>query len=95
MSKDRTDYLMNIEEVLGPKLLKKLPRFAVNFLKRRIHQDEMNDCIMKAEPYCGAGFFDEALKYVDIKYKVRGIENLDLTKNTSLHATILWEDRRL
>ena len=80
MSKDRTDYLLNVEEVLGPKLLKKLPRFAVNFFKRRIHQDEINDCIMKAEHYCGAGFFDEALKYVDITYKVRGIENLDMNK---------------
>ena len=80
MSKDRTDYLLNVEEVLGPKLLKKLPRFAVNFFKRRIHQDEINDCIMKAKDYCGAGFFDEALEYVGITYKVRGIENLDMEK---------------
>ena len=80
MSKDRTDYLLNVEEVLGPKLLKKLPRFAVNFFKRRIHQDEINDCIMKAEHFCGAGFFDEALKYVGITYKMRGIENLDMSK---------------
>ena len=80
MSKDRTDYLLDVEEVLGPKLLKKLPRFAVNFFKRRIHQDEINDCIMKAEHYCGAGFFDEALKYVGITYKMRGIENLDMSK---------------
>lgn len=80
MSKDRTDYLLNVEEVLGPKLLEKLPRFAVNFFKRRIHQDEINDCIMKAEHYCGAGFFDEALKYVGITYKMRGIENLDMSK---------------
>ena len=80
MSKDRTDYLLNVEEVLGPKLLKKLPRFAVNFFKRRIHQDEINDCIMKAEHYCGAGFFDEALKYVQITYKVRGLETLDMTR---------------
>ena len=80
MSKDRTDYLLNVEDVLGPKLLKKLPRFAVNFFKRRIHQDEINDCIMKAEHFCGAGFFDEALKYVGITYKMRGIENLDMSK---------------
>lgn len=79
MSKDRTDYLLNVEEVLGPKLMKKLPRFAVNFFKRRIHQDEINDCIMHAEHYCGAGFFGEALKYLDITYKVRGQENLDLS----------------
>ena len=80
MSKDRTDYLLDINKVLGPKLSKKLPRFAVNFLKRRIHQDEINDCIMHAEHYCGAGFFDEALKYVGISYRIRGEENLEPDK---------------
>lgn len=79
MSKDRTDYLLNVEEVLGPKLMKKLPRFVVNFFKRRIHQDEINECIMNAENYCGAAFFGEALKYLEITYKVRGQENLDLS----------------
>ena len=80
MSENRQDYLLDINKILGPKLCRKLPRFAINFLKRRIHQDQINDCIMKAEHYCGAGFFDEALKYVGITYKVRGIENLDMSK---------------
>ena len=35
---------------------------------------------MKAEHYAGAGFFDEALDYVGITYKVRGEENIDLSK---------------
>lgn len=73
---DRNKYLLDINEVLGPKLLKKLPRFAVNFLKRRIHQDEINDCILHAKDYAGAGFFDEALKYIGITYRIRGEENL-------------------
>ena len=77
MSEDRKDYLLDVEKVLGPKLMKKLPRFAVNFFKRRIQQDEINDCIMHAEHYKGAGFFDEALKYVDITFQIRGEENLD------------------
>ena len=77
MSEDRKDYLLDVEKVLGPKLMKKLPRFAVNFFKRRIHQDEINDCIMHAEHYKGAGFFDEALNYVGITFKIRGEENLD------------------
>ncbi|MBR5274541.1 MAG: glycerol acyltransferase [Bacteroidales bacterium] len=80
MSDNRQDYLLDVEKVLGPKLMKKLPRFAVNFFKRRIHQDEINDCIMKAEHYKGAGFFDEALKYVDITFRIRGEENLDPEK---------------
>lgn len=77
MSEDRKDYLLDVEKVLGPKLMKKLPRFAVNFFKRRIHQDEINDCIMHAEHYKGAGFFDEALNYVGITYRIRGEENLE------------------
>ena len=80
MSEDRKDYLLDVEKVLGPKLMKKLPRFAVNFFKRRIHQDEINDCIMHAEHYKGAGFFDEALNYVGITFQIRGEENLDPDK---------------
>ena len=80
MSEDRKDYLLDVEKVLGPKLMKKLPRFAVNFFKRRIHQDEINDCIMHAEHYKGAGFFDEALNYVGITYRIRGEENLEQGK---------------
>ena len=80
MSKDRTEYLIDINKILGPKLQKKLPRFAVNFLKRRIHQDQINDIIMNADPYHGVGFFDEALKYVGITYRIRGEENLDPQK---------------
>ena len=80
MSDNRTDYLLDINKVLGPKLVKKLPRFAINFLKRRIHQDEINECIMKAEHYKGVGFFDEALNHLKITFKIRGEENLDLSK---------------
>ena len=80
MSDNRTDYLLDINKVLGPKLVKKLPRFAINFLKRRIHQDEINECIMKAEHYKGVGFFDEALNHLNITFKIRGEENLDLSK---------------
>ena len=80
MSDNRTDYLLDINKVLGPELVKKLPRFAINFLKRRIHQDEINECVMKAEHYKGAGFFDEALNYLNITFRIRGEENLDLSK---------------
>ncbi|MBR5499856.1 MAG: glycerol acyltransferase [Bacteroidales bacterium] len=80
MYNNREDYLLNVDEVLGPKLRKKLPRFVVNYIKRRLHQDEINDCILKAEHYCGAGFFDEALKYIGITYKIRGVENLETDK---------------
>lgn len=80
MSKDRTDYLLDLNEILGPKMSAKLPGFVKRFLARRLHIKQINDCIMKAEHYAGAGFFDEALDYIGITYKVRGEENLDLSK---------------
>lgn len=80
MSKDRTEYLLDIEQVLGPELSRKLPRFVVKFLKKRIHQDDINQCILSAEHYKGAGFFDEALNHIGIKYRTRGEENIQMGK---------------
>ena len=80
MSKDRTDYLLDLNEILGPKMSARLPGFVKRFFARRLHIKQINDCIMKAEHYAGAGFFDEALDYIGITYKVRGEENINLSK---------------
>ena len=50
---ERESYLLDLDKMLGPKLRKKLPRFAINFLKRRIHQDDINGVIMSVEHYKG------------------------------------------
>lgn len=80
MLKDRTDYLLDIDEILGPEMAAKMPGFVKRFLKKRLHFKEINDCIMKADHYAGAGFFDEALNYIGITYRTRGEENIDVSK---------------
>lgn len=80
MLRDRTDYLLDLEEILGPKMSAKLPGFVKWFMKKRLHIEQINDCIMKAEHYAGVGFFDEALDYIGIKYVTRGEENIDLSR---------------
>lgn len=77
---ERESYLLDIDKMLGPKLRKKLPRFAINFLKRRLHQDDINGVIMSVEHYKGVGFFDEALNYLNITYRTRGEEHLSADK---------------
>lgn len=77
---ERESLFIDIEKILGPKLRKKLPRFAINFLKRRIHQDQVNEAIVLAEHPVGVGFFDDALKYLNITYRTRGEENLATDK---------------
>ena len=77
---ERENYLLDLDKMLGPKLRKKLPHFVINFLKRRVHQDDINSVVMSVEHYKGVGFFDEALNYLDITYRTRGEEHLDANK---------------
>ncbi len=74
--------LIDLDEILGPKLSRRLPGFVKSFLKARLHVKELNDCILHAEHPVGAGFFDEALKYLDITYTIRGGENLDPSRRS-------------
>lgn len=80
MATDNEKYLLNIDEILGEKLSKKLPGFVKSFLKRRLHLKQINDCILKAQYPSGIGFFDEALDYVGITYRVRGLEKIDTSR---------------
>ena len=73
---ERENYLLDLNKILGPKLRKKLPRFVINFLKRRIHEDDVNHVVMTVEHYKGVEFFDEALNYLNITYRIRGEEHL-------------------
>ena len=67
---------VNIEEMLGPKLRKKMPRFLINYLKKIVHESEMNEAIDKSNGLSGPEFFKFALDYLDISYTVIGEENL-------------------
>ncbi len=69
--------LIDLDEILGAKLARRLPRFIKSFLAARLHLDEINDCISKAQHPSGSGFFDEALNYLNISYTIRGAENID------------------
>ncbi len=74
--------LIDLDEILGPKLSRRLPGFVKSFFKARLHLKELNDCIMKAEHPRGIGFFDEALDYLDISYTIRGEEYLDSARRS-------------
>lgn len=67
---------VNIEEMLGPKLRKKMPRFLINYLKKIVHESEMNEAIDQSNGLSGPEFFKYALSYLDISYTVIGEENL-------------------
>ncbi|MCK9611472.1 MAG: 1-acyl-sn-glycerol-3-phosphate acyltransferase [Bacteroidales bacterium] len=77
---DKTpEKFIEIERVIGnknPKLLKILPRFIINYLKRILHQDEINDFINRNNQFFGLDFVERIVKEFIKELNVSGIENL-------------------
>lgn len=76
-----TDKFIDLEKVIAgksPRLLKALPRFIIRYLKRIIHQDEMNEFLALKGHKQGVELIDEALRFMEVTYTVEGIENIDL-----------------
>ncbi|WP_282015482.1 1-acyl-sn-glycerol-3-phosphate acyltransferase [Marinifilum flexuosum] len=81
MESNSDNYLkIDIEKVFASKsekLTKLLPGFIVRYLKRIIHQDEINDFLSRNYQKQGIEFADSVLEELDIKFKVVGLENID------------------
>jgi putative hemolysin len=73
---------IDIESVIkekNPYLAKVLPGFILRYLKRIIHQDEINDFLQKAGDKMGLDFVDEALKVFQPQISLVGLENLTIS----------------
>lgn len=53
---------------------KKLPRFVMNALKRFLHVDEINRCLVRGK--VGVEFCTDVCEYLDLEIKVEGLENI-------------------
>lgn len=70
---------IDVEKVLKTKaktLYKILPRFAINWLKRKLHEEEINIGMVHLSKFYGLDFNTEVLKFLDVKIEVHGTENL-------------------
>lgn len=70
---------IDVKAILGaknPGLAKKIPGFIVNYLKKIVHQDEINDILMKFGHLHDAHFIEAALNYFGVRYHVDGIEQI-------------------
>jgi putative hemolysin len=69
-------YIDHIFAQKSPKLASKIPSFVYNYLKKIIHQDELNYFFGKYGGCKGTEFTKHVLKYLNISYEVKGIENI-------------------
>jgi len=64
----------------NPKLLRMMPGFALRYLKRIVHEDEMNRGLDKFGHKQGIEFIEEVFNYLEISYTVKGLDKLDPNK---------------
>lgn len=72
---------VDIDKVLRDKAgakAKYVPRFVVNWLKRIVHQDGLNDFMAQHQGEEGTDWLRSVIEYLDVKLEVRGLENLPL-----------------
>jgi putative hemolysin len=70
---------VDIEELIrskNPKLLKFLPKFLLNYVKRIIHQDEMNEFLFRHQNDDGFEFSSSVVRYFNVKVNIKGLENV-------------------
>lgn len=63
------------------KLYRRLPGFVLRWLKKTVHQDEINDVLEKCGDRKGVEFVDKALECMGITYSIHGLENIEKGKN--------------
>lgn len=61
----------------SPSLAKKLPGFVINWIKKIIHQDEINEILSLYGHYQGVEFAKHALAHLGIGYTPHGMEKID------------------
>lgn len=70
---------VDVEQILyskNPKMKKVVPGFLINYLKRIVHQDELNEFLRENGHLRDAEFIAAGLKAFNISYRVTGGENL-------------------
>lgn len=69
-------YIEQLFKSKNPRLARMIPGFVYSFLKRVIHQNEINEFIAKYGDRKGLDFSDGILEFLDVSYNVVGEENL-------------------
>ena len=82
---------INIEKVLQEKMgakAKYVPSFAVSWLKRIVHQDEVNKFLWESRDKTGVEWLEECVRYLDMTLQIEGAENLPSKDDGRLYTFV-------
>lgn len=77
-----TENFINLEKIIGgknPKLLKLIPNFILNYLKRVIHVKDLNAAIYRNRDKIGIDFATAILEEFGVNIKIEGLEQVSDT----------------
>ena len=76
---DSSAFLIDVDKILqtkAPDKYKLIPKFVISYLKRIVHQDEINPFLEESKDKIGVDFLEATMKFLDIHIVVKGEENL-------------------
>lgn len=80
MEENGLDFSVDVEAIVKAKAgknYKYIPRFVISWLKRILHQDEVNSFLNgRSKGLVGQDFLDECVRYLEMDLKVVGIDEL-------------------
>ncbi|MEI6059466.1 MAG: 1-acyl-sn-glycerol-3-phosphate acyltransferase [Bacteroidota bacterium] len=75
----KNENFLDLDRVIvskNPGLYKLLPRFLLKYLKKVVHQDELNAIVANNRAQFGLDFLEAAFKGFGVEIKYRGLENI-------------------
>ena len=82
---------IDIDKILASKMgdkAKFVPKFLVRWLKRIIHEDEVNRFLWESRDKSGTEWLTECVRYLDMDIKIEGIENLPDKNDGKLYTLV-------
>ncbi|WP_280673224.1 MULTISPECIES: 1-acyl-sn-glycerol-3-phosphate acyltransferase [unclassified Dysgonomonas] len=77
--KENNIALLDLDRILknkAPKIYNKIPHFFINYLKRKIHQDELNEILTIYANSDGVEFMKDVTKYFNLTLNVEGLDKI-------------------
>lgn len=82
---------IDIDKILANKMgakAKLVPGFAVNWLKKIVHEDEVNKFLWESRTLSGTEWLTECVKYLDMTLQLEGLENLPDKNDGKLYTFV-------
>lgn len=82
---------IDVDKILQSKMgdkAKRVPRFLVSWLKRRLHQDEVNAFLEKEGDIQGVPWVEDVVEYLGMKLVIEGEENLPSSEDPKRYTFV-------